>query len=96
MHLCRFRAGGQIQLMAESVNSKRQKFPVPFLTYFDNHRSLERRATIVYDTSIISVLTLFLFYGKDFKTKPSVRNIAFFWYFVISHTSSHTHNYIYI
>lgn len=64
-------AGGQIQLMAESVNSKRQKFPVPFLTYFDNHRSLERRATIVYDTSIISVLTLFLFYGKDFKTKPS-------------------------
>lgn len=61
--------------MQESVNAKREKFPVPFMTYFDNHRSLERQAIVVYDTSLLSAITVFLFYGKDFLPKAAVRNI---------------------
>lgn len=63
-------AGSLIFLMQDSVNSKRSSFPVPFMTYFDNHRSLERRAIVVYDTSLVSPVAVLLFYGKDFMLKP--------------------------
>ncbi|KAJ9582630.1 hypothetical protein L9F63_023008, partial [Diploptera punctata] len=54
--------GGQhTALASESVNFKRENFPSPYVTYFRQSESSERRIVVTQDTSVLSPLTVLLF-----------------------------------
>ncbi|KAJ9582631.1 hypothetical protein L9F63_023009, partial [Diploptera punctata] len=48
-------------IASESVNFKRKDFPSPYLTYFRQMDSSERRTVLIRETSLLSPLTVLLF-----------------------------------
>ncbi|XP_076656627.1 ATP-dependent RNA helicase DHX30 [Halictus rubicundus] len=52
---------GNVFISPESVNSKRNKWPSPFLTYVTRVEHVESRRCLVNDTSLISPLSVLLF-----------------------------------
>nr|CAD7440366.1 unnamed protein product [Timema bartmani] len=48
-------------ITSESINSRRNTFPSPYLTYFHQVHSEERRMVMIHETSMVSPLTVALF-----------------------------------